>query len=509
MKGIPPQMLPAILREQVTNLGARAEGTHTLPAPYAAWQRQLMAGKCRLMVFPCGTKSGKTLGGSVRMIGSSYESPAEQAARFRIIAPTYKVAGITFDYMCRLLPEKFHSRVEMEGRETAQAISQYDEHRPDRSESKMHMRWRHNRALISCVHAQDPETTLEGDRIFGNFIDEASKMDEQVFTSATSTTAQTGGWSVLCSTPRGKNYFYDLHMQCLEHMDWAKRTGKPLEMFTAVARTIDNPNVKPEIIEQSRRTLSDRMFRQLFLAEFLDNGSVFAGLRDVLYGEEIVIDSKTQAWQVPDSAERSVVIGADWARRQDYAVLVAWDVVSPKPRIIGFRRMRGVEYVDVIREAARFARKFKEVVLMRHDRTGIGDVIDSFLQNLPFPVDGVVFTNERKGAMVDSYAMAISTGACELPYWRDLVKEHDSFDCRVNALGKPTYNAIPGRNDDIVTACYLGWSAVLEARDMNLQVLDLQEIVGGKGSPDPDSIEGWYASLVEDADDDSREWDVK
>ncbi len=453
------------------------------------------------MVFPIATKAGKSVAGSCRIARFSFAMPREQDALFRIIAPTYQLSGITYRYLQRLLPPTLPVQGGLNQSQQAAAARIWEQFTPLRSESKKTMQWRHNGARIACVHGQDPEVTIEGERVHGNVFDEASKMKQQVYSSAVSTTSQTGGWNVLFSTPRGKNYFYHLYMECIEHMRWAEKHDKPLEMFAATARTIDSPFVDKKVIEQAKRSLPDRIFRQLYLAEFLDDGSVFVGFRDCLYGAAIESNDGNSGWQHENASQMQVVIGADWAKRDDYTVFVAIECGSARPRIVGFRRFQGMQYMQSVKELARFCRQFDDVLLVRHDRTGVGDVIDEMLSHVEVPVDPVVFTNQSKAHMVDQFSVALSTQGIQLPNWADLLHELDVFDCKTNQLGKPVYGAISGQHDDIVTACYLAWSAYLETQGQDMTVTDTDELLDEGFKPGKDTIESWYASLIEDNED--------
>lgn len=509
---VPLELMPQLLRQTMGTAGghSRSPLSLTLPKPYTKWQQMLMNAKIRLGVFPMATKVGKSLGGSGRIANFSYSAPSDQDALFRIIAPTYPLSGITYRYLNRLLPSKLHPQNGLTPAQQAAAARIWEKFTPERSESGLWMKWRHNGARVQCIHGQDPEVTIEGERVHGNVFDEASKMKPQVYASGLSTTSQTGGWNVLYSTPRGKNFFYQLYQECREHMAWAERTGNPLEMFAATARTIDSPFIDAKVLEQARKTLPDRLWRQLYLAEFVDDGTVFVGYRDCVEGAEIVTDGqKIQAWEQPDAGELSVVIGADWAKRQDYCVFYAIDVSGRRPRCAGFRRLHGVPYVEAVKELGRFGRRFKEVVLIKHDRTGIGDVIDELLANLNFPIDPVVFSNQSKASMVDSWSVALATKAVQLPNWPPLIREHDDYDVRTNQLGKPVYGAISGAHDDIVTACFLAWAAFLETQERDFNVFDLEELEKSNALVvDPDSIEGWYRQLIGDGDEDDSDFDL-
>lgn len=467
-----------------------------LPKPYATWQRHLITEKTRLMCLALGTKCGKTLGGAGRIANFSFKAPLEQAALYRIIAPTYQQASITFKYLDRLFPSTLPPQNGLDPRQYRLAQEQWAKITPERSESRMKMKWNHNQAMIQCIHAQDPERSIEGERTHGNLIDEAAKVSSQAFASVMSTTSQTGGWIACTSTPRGKNWFYDLYRQCQEHMAWAEKHQKPYEQFCATARTIDSPYVDKRVVEQARLSLPDRLFRQLYLAEFLDDGSVFAGHRDCVEGPLIESYGKIQAWQTDDAKSKKVVIGADWAKRTDYGVFVAFEVGVSRPRLIGFRRFQGLDYKIAIRELYQFTEQFDEVLMVRHDRTGIGDVINDLLSNFTCPVDPVVFTNESKSSMVDSYMVAIETRNLIFPNWPELIKEHDNYDVKMSVLGKPTYSAPSGLHDDIVTACFLAWSAVLETQDRIYDVRFLEDL-----PKTALSIENWYSDLADEHDD--------
>lgn len=467
-----------------------------LPIPYAPWQKHLITEKTRLICLALSTKVGKTLGGAGRIANFSFTAPAEQAALYRIIAPTYQQASITYKYLDRLFPQTLPPQANLTAEQYRIAQMQWSKLTPQRSESRMRMNWTHNGAQIQCVHAQDPERSIEGERTHGNIIDEAAKCSAQTFASVMSTTSQTGGWIAAISTPRGRNWFYDLYRQCQEHMDWAEKNQKPYEMYCATARTIDSPFVDKRVVEQARLSLPDRLFRQLYLAEFMDDGSVFVGHRDCVEGELIECFGKMQAWQVPDSKTKKVVIGADWAKRTDYGVFVAFEVGTSKPRLVGFRRFQGLDYKVAIRELFKFGEEFNEVLMVRHDRTGIGDVINDLMSSFPWPVDPVVFTNESKSSMVDGYMVAIETRNLVLPNWPELIKEHDNYDVKMSILGKPTYSAPPGLHDDIVTACFLAWSAVLETQDRVFDVRFLEDL-----PKTALSLESWYSGLADENDD--------
>jgi len=69
------------------------------------------------------------------------------------------------------------------------------------------------------------------------------------------------GRAIFISTPRGHNWFYDLWMRGQEGNGEWKSWNFP---------TSANPHIDPAEIEQARLDLPDRVFRQEYLAEFVD-----------------------------------------------------------------------------------------------------------------------------------------------------------------------------------------------------------------------------------------------
>ena len=469
-------MLPSLIRKKARKKQMKPM-SFSLPSGYHEWQKMLINSDIKLMVFPCATKVGKTLGGTSRLITKSWESKQGLDAMYRTIAPTTALTKLTYQYLNRLLPENFPQSADMSMEQYEKINHQWADFTPERSEYRGQMRWAHNNSIIETVHGDNPETTIEGARIHGNCFDEAAKLKKQVFDSAVSTTTQTAGWNCLYGTPRGKNWYYEIFMECQEHMRWAAKHGKPLEMFALQARTIDNPFVPRESIARAKKYLSDRHFRQLYLAEFLDDGSVFVGHRDCVVGDPIDIDpdKKTQAWVDDNPEQRTVVVGIDWAKRVDYYCAIAIDVTTDIPKVVGFQRATGISYKKCVAMAYQFCSQFKEVATIRHDRTGVGDVIDELLSPLPFHIEPIVFSNSSKGNMVENYMVAIEGTEIHLPNWDELLKEHDNFDVSTTSLGLPKYQAGAG-HDDIIMAMILAYSAACEMLDNDFSVKVVEDI---------------------------------
>jgi len=80
--------------------------------------------------------------------------------------------------------------------------------------------------------------------------------------------SDTAGTALIIGTPKGRNFFWDLKQRGDDPDDD--------EVSSWTATTYDNPYVPDDEVEQARATLPERVFRQEYLAEFVDeSGQVF------------------------------------------------------------------------------------------------------------------------------------------------------------------------------------------------------------------------------------------
>ncbi len=97
-------------------------------------------------------------------------------------------------------------------------------------------------------------------------MDEASRIDDETFTAVLPMLAIGGGAMDLLSTPAGKRGFFH---------DVAESPIGEWERWTIPATEV--PRITPEFLEEQRRLMGERSFRQEFLCEFLDtDDAVFA-----------------------------------------------------------------------------------------------------------------------------------------------------------------------------------------------------------------------------------------
>ncbi len=444
--------------------------TLELPKPHSNEQRIIMSAfttpGIREVWCPCGTKFGKSIGWAASMAKAAWSKPG---ALFRWVAPVYKQARIGLKYHQVLFP-----------------TSSYEVNKSDPSITL------NNGSRIEYVSGQHPED-LEGEGITGGYcFDEAAKMKRQVYESARTTVTITQAIMGLFSTPKGKNWFYDGYRNAQYEMEWSIKRGKIPEVIALTAPSSANPMVTPEEVERNRKALPDRIFRQFYLAEFLDDGSCFIGFRDCIYTDPIEPTGSIHQWYEEGVDEKEVVLGVDWAKKEDFTVFGAVSYQEDIPKMVGYTRFQGLSYVEAIKQLIRFTKKFKAVRLIRHDKTGVGEAIDDILGQTSLPVEGVIFTNASKTSMVSDLMLCFERGELLIPDIPELIYELDIYEVQTNSLGTARFSAPLGMHDDIVSMLMLVYSAVKEYR-AEFKVRFLEDLPKEKFT-----IDRWYAEIAEE-----------
>lgn len=113
------------------------------------------------------------------------------------------------------------------------------------------------------VYSADNPTSILGESFDLVVVDEAARVPEDTWTETIMPTlADRNGRAMLISTPKGKNWFWREYQRGV-----AREPG--YASFTAPSSDNPNPNIRAAA-EQARMRVSDRIYRQEWLAEFVE-----------------------------------------------------------------------------------------------------------------------------------------------------------------------------------------------------------------------------------------------
>jgi len=289
------------------------------------------------------------------------------------------------------------------------------------------------------LSADNPDS-IRGFGFLGLVIDEAASIPVDVWNYVLRPTiSQTLGWAVLVSTPKGRNWFHDLFTRGMDpnETDYAS--------FKFDSRA--SPYFPPQEWEEARRTLPENVFRQEYMAEFLeDSAGVFRNI-------DACLENPTG---IPEAIPRHVVIGCDLAKHTDWTVLVAMDAANG--RCFAMERFNQLDWPIQKERIISFSRRYRGRVIM--DSTGIGDPILDDLKHVLPDIEGYKLNAASKTALIQRLIVAIEqrrvswpAGACD--NWEILINELKRFEYVIGPSGQITYAAPSGFHDDCVIALAL------------------------------------------------------
>lgn len=259
------------------------------------------------------------------------------------------------------------------------------------------------------------------------------------------------------STPRGKNWFYDLYMRGINGENGWKSWRQPTSI---------NTYISPEEIEEMRKDMTELMFSQEVMAEFLtDETGVFKKIRQCIVG----------TYKEP-VAGRFYVMGVDLAKTIDFTVLTVVDSVTRE--VVAWERFNDLAWTIQKLRIQQVAAKYNNALCVC-DSTGVGDPIVEDLQRVGLSLyytgekPGVKFSNESKSQLINNLAIAIEQRRVTFPNEPILIDELNAYEYSITDGGKIKYGAPDGRHDDAVISLGL---ALWALRSQLAEVSMLQQI---------------------------------
>lgn len=271
------------------------------------------------------------------------------------------------------------------------------------------------------------------DNIRGNtfdylIVDEADFLKMGVWEEVLQPTVLVKGKKVVfISSPKGKRLMYKLSL--LRHSD---------ERYKYFAfSSYDNPLIDPREIDSIKETVPDHVFRQEYLAEFIDGGAgLFRNVRACI-GKAVT---------------GSNYGGLDIGRADDYTVLT----IGNKEGGVFYReRWRHDEWSNIIDKVAQRIKEHKAYTYVEVNNQG--DVFYEMLQkkvgNL---IEPFTTTSKSKPVMIEDLAVAFEQREIIIPDHEDLIDELEAFTYVFDPKSRNVkYSAPEGIHDDSVISLSL------------------------------------------------------
>jgi len=373
-------------------------------------QRAVLESDARFKVLMCGRRWGKSL------ISKNISITEALAGRITgYVTPNYHLAKVFFDDIAKIIPS-----------EIAQA-------------NKSDLTFKFVTGGEIRFFTGERLDNFRGLRLHNVIIDEAAYIPylQDAWNNAIRPTlTDFEGKALFISTPRGKDFFYNLYLR--NSGDW--------QSFKYT--TYDNPFIKVSEIDDAKNSLPMAAFEQEFMANPSENAANPFGID--------FIRQNIQAL----SNNNPICYGIDVAKSYDYTVICGLDINGAVCSIDRFQsdwsttkaKIRGLANVPKLIDA-----------------TGVGDPIVEELQREDYLIEGFKFTSTSKQQLMEGLVSSIQQGNVKYPDGI-IVDELSIFEYVYTAHGVK-YSAPNGMHDDCVCALALVNKIFMKSQSMGKYTL--------------------------------------
>ena len=292
------------------------------------------------------------------------------------------------------------------------------------------------------VFSGDNIDSIRGESFHLVVIDEAARIPEQGWSDAIMPTlADFDGDAILISTPKGKNWFFK---------EWARGVDRSREIASWHAPTNANPN--PNIkraFELARDRVPEDTYKQEWLAEFVDGGSVFRN----------IAACTTAQPSTPEMHRGHTIIGgADWGKQQDYSAF-SFGCLDCHCEV-AHDRFNQIDYAFQVQRLKALADKWNPAVILT-ELNSIGQPIFEQVQRLGLPAVGFNTTAQSKPPLIENLALALEKSEWQFIDNKVWTAELEAYERTVSSsTGRSSYSAPDGMNDDtVISRALMVWQA--------------------------------------------------
>ena len=287
-----------------------------------------------------------------------------------------------------------------------------------------------------AVRSADNPDSLRGEGLDFVVMDECAFMQKEAWTEAIRPAlSDRQGKALFISTPKGRNWFWEIYQRGLQGDEGWQSWQFP---------TSSNPFIAKEEIEAAKRDLPEMIFRQEYLAEFIDDaGGVFRRVQ-----EAAVLEPKEY------EEGKQYIAGVDVAASVDFTVVTVLDAESKD--MVYLDRFNRVDYPVLIdRLEAIYHRYHLTSMVVESNSIGrpvIDELVTRGLNIVPFTT-----TSATKQSIIQNLQAAFENGQIRIINNPILIGELLSFESKRNASGGFSYTAPVGMNDDCVMSLAIAW----------------------------------------------------
>jgi len=252
------------------------------------------------------------------------------------------------------------------------------------------------------------------------------------------------GQALFIGTPRGSNWFQAMYQRGL---------GGDRDWHSWKFTSYDSPYLPADDIDAARGELPDRVFRQEYLGEFIEDGSVFANVH-------ACVGDVSDFGQPFEDRPARIVFGQDWGKLNDFTVTMGLDL--DRSMLKRLYRASGTDYGLQRRRIKQLADEHHPAVIAA-ERNAMGEPNIEELEKEQLPVVGLTTGSSDsrktqtydKGRAVQDLALLLEKGLWTIEDDEVVVNEFGAFGITRTPAGRYTYGSPHGMHDDCVMASIL------------------------------------------------------
>ena len=280
----------------------------------------------------------------------------------------------------------------------------------------------------------DNPASLAGEGVKGAVFDEFSLAREDVWTEyLRATLLDYKGWIGFGGVPKGINWASILWQNAADWDGWIQ----------IHATTYENPFIDPKEVDKIKRTSTQRIFEQEYLAQ-------------IVQGEGIVFRNITACLHAPDPADMAkhkghqIVAGVDWAKQNDFtAISIGCRDCQVE---IARDRFNKIDYAFQVKRLEEIIRRY-DVQRILVELNSIGEPNFESLQRMGLPVIGFQTTAKSKPPLIENLALALQAEEWQFQNDKVWTGELEAYEVKINDVtNRATYSAPEGMHDDTVVA---------------------------------------------------------
>jgi len=393
----------------------------TIRASLHPAQATIHKSTARFKIIDAGRRFGKTRLGVMECIGAAIDGK-----RAWWIAPSYKTANVGWRPLRRLAAQIPGAKISLAERTVTL---------PGGGE-------------VSIRTADNPDS-LRGEGLDLVVMDECAFIKPEAWSEALRPALSDRlGKAIFISTPRGRNWFWDLYRRGQSGEDgWQSFRYK----------TIDNPFILASEVEDARRLLPELIYRQEYEAEFIDSeGAVFRRVQEAAILDPL--DGPQEG--------RNYTAGVDVAASVDYTVITVLDAESRN--MVFMDRFNRVDYPTLEDRLLQTYTRWK-LSGMVVEANSIGRPVIDHLVQKGVGVTPFTTTQATKAGLIQSLQSAFEHDNIRVLNDPVLIGELLSYESKRSASGSFSYSAPDGMHDDTVMSLAMALYSLTAGRSGTIE----------------------------------------